>query len=131
LTPFPGTRLFEELHAQSRITTYDWSKYDGATAVFLPRLMTPAQLQEGTRAMGVDFYSTPKILRRLWVNRRHPFLYLGTSFASRHSCRVENSVPFFTRSGNWNKVCEKSRARELAAPADQRLLAAADRSLKL
>ena len=49
LTPFPGTRLFEELHAQSRITTYDWSKYDGATAVFVPKLMTGEELQEGTR----------------------------------------------------------------------------------
>ena len=130
LTPFPGTRLFEELHAQSRITTYDWSKYDGATAVFLPKLMTPAQLQEGTRAMGVDFYSTPKILRRLWVNRHHPLLYLGTSFASRHSCRVENNVPLLTRSGRWSKIREKSRLHELEAQVDPRLLAAADQVSK-
>jgi len=37
LTPFPGTKLFETLHSQSRITSYDWSKYDGATAVFVPK----------------------------------------------------------------------------------------------
>jgi radical SAM superfamily enzyme YgiQ (UPF0313 family) len=104
LTPFPGTRLFEELRAQSRITTYDWSKYDGATAVFLPKLMTPEQLEAGTRAMGVDFYTIPKILRRLWVNHRHPLMYLGTSLASRHSCRVDNNVPFLTRSGSWEKI---------------------------
>jgi anaerobic magnesium-protoporphyrin IX monomethyl ester cyclase len=29
LTPFPGTRLFEELDRQGRILTKDWSKYDG------------------------------------------------------------------------------------------------------
>ena len=76
-----GRKVVAELRAQSRITTYDWSKYDGETAVFLPSLMTPEQLEEGTRAMGVDFYTIPKILRRLWVNHRHPLMYLGTSLA--------------------------------------------------
>jgi radical SAM superfamily enzyme YgiQ (UPF0313 family) len=127
LTPFPGTRLFDELHAQSRITTYDWSKYDGATAVFLPKLMTQAELQDGTRAMGVHFYSTPKILRRLWTNRHHPLMYLATCFASRHSCRVENNVPFFTRSGWWEESCEKTPVTELDGSAEPMLLAATDR----
>jgi len=124
LTPFPGTRLFDELHAQSRITTYDWSNYDGATAVFLPKLMTPTQLQEGTRAMGVEFYSTPNILRRLWVNRHHPVIYLGTSFASRHSCRVDNNVPLLTSSGSWRRSREKLPLPELEASAEPGLLAA-------
>jgi hypothetical protein len=65
--------------------------------------MSPEQLQEGTRQIGVNFYSTPNILRRLWVNRRHPLIYLGTSFAWRHTCRIENSVSFFTRSGPWKQ----------------------------
>ncbi|HEX7500899.1 MAG TPA: radical SAM protein, partial [Polyangia bacterium] len=55
LTPFPGTKLFAELHAQARITTYDWAKYDGITPVFIPKLMSPEQLQEGTRQIGVNF----------------------------------------------------------------------------
>jgi radical SAM superfamily enzyme YgiQ (UPF0313 family) len=115
LTPFPGTRLFQELQTQSRITTYDWSKYDGQTAVFLPKLMTPGQLEKGTRAMGVDFYSTPKILRRFWANRHHPLIYLGTSFASRHSCRVDNNVPLLTRSGRWKKSHETLPVAKLEA----------------
>jgi hypothetical protein len=92
--------------------------------VFLPKLMTPAQLQEGTRAMGVDFYSTPKILRRLWVNRHHPVIYLGTSFASRHSCRVDNNVPLLTSSGSWRRSREKLPLPELEASAEPGLLAA-------
>ncbi len=122
LTPFPGTKLFEKLHAQSRITTYDWSKYDGATAVFQPKLMTAEQLQEGTRRMGVNFYSTPKILRRFWTNRHHPFIYLVTSLAWRHSCRVENRVPLFCPSGFWKKSSEQSSAPEIEGSADQGLL---------
>jgi radical SAM superfamily enzyme YgiQ (UPF0313 family) len=101
LTPFPGTKLYDALHSQGRILSYDWSRYDGATAVFRPKMMTAAQLQEGTRRMGVNFYSTPSILSRFWVNRRHPLMYLATSFAWRHSCRVENGVPFFRTSRAW------------------------------
>ena len=123
LTPFPGTRLFDELHAQSRITTYDWSKYDGTTAVFLPKLMTPEQLQEGTRRIGVNFFSTPKILGRFWTNRRHPFIYLATSLAWRHTCRIENNVPFFTRSGSWKGGGRNSSLAALDGLAAQRLLA--------
>ena len=126
LTPFPGTRLFEELHGQKRITTYDWSKYDGITPVFLPKLMTPEQLQDGTRQIGVNFYSTPHILRRLWVNRRHPLIYLGTSFAWRHTCRTENGVPFWMRSGPWKKQPGSLPAIERIAPVEPRLLAAPD-----
>ena len=126
LTPFPGTRLFEELHAQKRITTYDWSKYDGITPVFLPRLMSPEQLQDGTRQIGVNFYSTPNILRRLWVNRHHPLIYLGTSFAWRHTCRIENGLPFWMRSGPWRKQLGSLPTSQLLAPAEPRLLAAPD-----
>jgi hypothetical protein len=65
--------------------------------------------------MGVDFYSTPKILRRFWANRHHPLIYLGTSFASRHSCRVDNDVPLLTRSGRWKKSHEKLPVAKLEA----------------
>jgi radical SAM superfamily enzyme YgiQ (UPF0313 family) len=111
LTPFPGTKLFDALHSEGRILSYDWSRYDGATAVFRPKLMTAEQLQEGTRRMGVNFYSTPRILKRLWVNRRHAFMFLATSFAWRHTCRIENGVPFFTPSRAWNgaKVARDNR----------------------
>jgi radical SAM superfamily enzyme YgiQ (UPF0313 family) len=127
LTPFPGTKLFATLQAQSRITTYDWSQYDGATAVFLPKMMTAEQLQEGTRQIGVNFYSTPKILRRFWTNRHHPLFYLATSFAWRHSNRVENRVPFLRPSGSWKNNCRQP-APAIEASAEQLLLATADQA---
>jgi radical SAM superfamily enzyme YgiQ (UPF0313 family) len=115
LTPYPGTKLFDALHAQSRIISYDWSQYDGATAVFRPNLMTPEQLQDGTRKIGVYFYSIPSILKRFWTNRRHPLIYLSTSLAWRHSCRVDNRIPLYTPSGWW-----KGETRKVAlAPASR------------
>jgi len=47
LTPFPGTRLFEELLAQERILTQDWSKYDGNhSCVFRPDNLSAEDLEQ-------------------------------------------------------------------------------------
>ena len=62
LIPFPGSRTFQELEAEGRILTRDWSKYDGGHAVFQPKLMSPQQLEEGTRWFNDKFYSMGKML---------------------------------------------------------------------
>ncbi len=50
LTPFPGTRLFEELDKQGRILTKDWSKYDGHyRCVFKPDNLSATDLEESKR----------------------------------------------------------------------------------
>lgn len=47
LTPFPGTRLFEELDSQGRILTKDWSKYDGHYhCVFKPDNLSAGDLEK-------------------------------------------------------------------------------------
>jgi len=46
ITPFPGTRLFEELEKEGRIITKDWSLYDGHySCVFRPDSLTPEELE--------------------------------------------------------------------------------------
>ena len=47
LTPLPGTRAFERLEAEGRLLHRDWDRYDTYHAVFRPRRMTPAQLEDG------------------------------------------------------------------------------------
>ena len=47
LTPYPGTPLFARLESEGRILHRDWDRYDTAHAVFLPRNMTPEELEEG------------------------------------------------------------------------------------
>jgi len=50
LTPFPGTRLFEDLDRQGRILTRDWSKYDGHYhCVFKPDNLKPEDLVEAKK----------------------------------------------------------------------------------
>jgi len=47
ITPFPGTRLFEELDKKGKILTKDFSMYDGhCSCVFQPDNLSPADLEE-------------------------------------------------------------------------------------
>ncbi|MDQ1334966.1 MAG: hypothetical protein QG552_1916, partial [Thermodesulfobacteriota bacterium] len=46
LTPFPHTRVFEDLSRQNRILSTDWDGYTADRVVFQPKHMTPEKLQE-------------------------------------------------------------------------------------
>jgi radical SAM superfamily enzyme YgiQ (UPF0313 family) len=64
LTPFPGTRMFARLDHEGRLLHRDWDKYDTRHAVFRPRRMSPAQLEEGYRWSYEQFYRYGSIIRR-------------------------------------------------------------------
>ncbi|MCM8796715.1 MAG: B12-binding domain-containing radical SAM protein [Candidatus Omnitrophica bacterium] len=57
LTPFPGTKVHEELDAQKRIFTRDWSLYDGQHIVFRPKLLSAKELQINVLKAYAKFYS--------------------------------------------------------------------------
>ncbi len=67
--PFPGTALYKRLKSEGRITTENWSLYDGQHVVFEPRNMTAAELLEHTRRAWRKTYSFPSIVRRLAGSR--------------------------------------------------------------
>ena len=64
LTPYPGTPLFEELQQQGRIVDRNWDHYNTAHAVFEPRRMTRAQLEQGYRWAYRNVYSWPNVVKR-------------------------------------------------------------------
>jgi len=79
MTPFPGTRLYEQIRKEDRLlyTDYprDWAKYNAYEAVIKPKNMTIDELQEGQRkiyeatsTMGRSFFRGVKTL----VNTRSP-----------------------------------------------------------
>jgi radical SAM superfamily enzyme YgiQ (UPF0313 family) len=70
LTPFPGTPLFKELDDQGRITSRDWSKYDGQHLVFTPKKISEEALSEGHERLWKKTYSYEGILRRMRFNPR-------------------------------------------------------------
>lgn len=50
ITPFPGTKLFEELDREGRILTKDWSLYDGHySCIFQPDGLLTSDLEEAKR----------------------------------------------------------------------------------
>jgi radical SAM superfamily enzyme YgiQ (UPF0313 family) len=57
LTPFPGTKVYEDLEAQKRIFTKDWSLYDVQHIVFKPKLLSANELQLNIIRAYYKFYS--------------------------------------------------------------------------
>ena len=57
LTPYPGTRLFQQMERDGRITSYDWSKYDTRTVVYKTLGLTAEELKEGYEWAYRNFYS--------------------------------------------------------------------------
>jgi radical SAM superfamily enzyme YgiQ (UPF0313 family) len=65
LTPFPGTKVHEQLQAQKRIFSHDWSLYDGQHVVFKPKLLSARQLQLGVINAYSSFYSLTRAFTQL------------------------------------------------------------------
>jgi hypothetical protein len=57
LTPFPGTKVYEDLEKQKRIFTKDWSLYDGQHIVFNPKMLSAKDLQLNVVKAYSHFYS--------------------------------------------------------------------------
>lgn len=67
--PFPATGLFKRLKAEDRITTENWSLYDGQHVVFQPKNMTAEELLQHTRRAWKKTYSYASIAKRLAGSR--------------------------------------------------------------
>lgn len=57
LTPFPGTKVHEDLEKQKRIFSSDWSLYDGQHIVFKPKQLSAKELQLNVVKAYSKFYS--------------------------------------------------------------------------
>ncbi len=65
ITPFPGTKYYEELD-ECRFITKDTDYYDGNHIIVDPKLMTRSEMYEGMLYAYSKFYSWYYILRRLF-----------------------------------------------------------------
>ncbi len=66
LTPLPGTSLFQRMESEGRLLHKDWGKYNGATVVFKPKLMTEETLQRGFNWVCKEAYSWGSIAKRVF-----------------------------------------------------------------
>jgi radical SAM superfamily enzyme YgiQ (UPF0313 family) len=56
LTPYPGTRLFQDMEEQGRILTRNWDFYDTRNVVYQTAKLTPEELQSGYNWAYKEFY---------------------------------------------------------------------------
>ncbi len=101
LTPYPGTRIYEQLLAENRVEPEFWldPSWD-SHVVFSPGNMTPQGLFESTRQVHLDFYSYRSIIKRLRFRRHWSYwlafnlLYRQTVVAARtQSLGIPETVP--------------------------------------
>lgn len=80
LTPYPGTRLYEQMQQDSRILHTDWEKYDTRQVVYQTKGLSAKQLQDGYNWAYKAFYSWSNIWHSAAVNtdavmRRKQLMY--------------------------------------------------------
>ena len=79
VTPYPGTPLFDKYIEDNRILTTDWKYYDFNHVIFMPKNMSPLELQQGTDDLINRFYSYGSIFKRFLNSTK----YLGVDTAIR------------------------------------------------
>lgn len=84
LTPLPGTPLFQRMESEKRLLHKDWTKYNGATVVFRPKLMTEETLQRGFYWVCKDAYSWGSILKRVVHPQQRFFTRVISNIAYRN-----------------------------------------------
>ena len=85
-TPYPGTRLFQRMEAENRLTTHDWNLYDTRHVVYAPARLSPAQLKDGYDWAYREFYRWRSIAR-----------------ASLHHGTLKHQAKHFFYAAGWRK----------------------------
>jgi radical SAM superfamily enzyme YgiQ (UPF0313 family) len=98
LTPYPGTRVFENLKAAGRLLHEKWEFYDHHTVVFQPKNMSPLDLQIGKIKAKTAFSTLFSIAERIIGNLRMPVYYLAANLGYRKIAIAENRI--LRRSGS-------------------------------
>jgi len=89
LTPYPGTKTYDDLKKANRLITTDWRYYDHNTVVFKPTNMSPYELQMGKINARKKFYKMSSVLKRLSGNLYNPIIYFATNYGHMKQVKVE------------------------------------------
>ncbi len=95
LTPLPGTRLWDQMKSEGRIALdrfpEDWKYYTLTFPVARYKNLSLGGIIEEMIFCNRDFYSMPRILRRVWGNlwqHRKPLISLVANLSSRGNIRL-------------------------------------------
>lgn len=76
MTPYPGTKLYDNLLKNGHITDFDYSKYNTANVVFKPANMTAEQLYNGYINIYKEIYSLKNIVKRMPEHKKQILPYI-------------------------------------------------------
>jgi len=99
LTPLPGTPVFQRMESEGRLMHKDWSKYNGATVVYRPKLMTEETLQTGFNWACKEAYSWGSIVKRVFHPQQRFVTRVLSNMAYRSIARrtPESQIPSLSR----------------------------------
>jgi radical SAM superfamily enzyme YgiQ (UPF0313 family) len=108
ITPIPGTEFYEQMKAEDRLISDDWSLYDGHHVVIQPAQMTPYELQVASLQGMLRFYAPRRAWWVLFGNILHELPFLVRLFFRERNIRV--ALPRITllslRPSKWLKIPE-------------------------
>src|SRR5882672_5525765 len=85
-TPYPGTRLYEQMRSAGRMVTSDWNLYDTRNVVYRPARLQPEALKAGYDWAYEEFYRWASIAR-----------------ASLHHGTLKHQAKHFFYASGWKK----------------------------
>lgn len=91
LTPYPGTRTYQQFKSEGRLITKDWRYYDHKTAVYNPKNMTAFELQAGRLWVFNEFTKYSSVMRKIPFYLNHPLYHLAMSIGHRKIYKGEIS----------------------------------------
>jgi radical SAM superfamily enzyme YgiQ (UPF0313 family) len=71
LTPYPGTKLFQDMEQQGRILTRNWNLYDTRNVVYKTANLTASELKNGYNWAYNEFYSWSNIIKASLNHESH------------------------------------------------------------
>lgn len=86
LTPYPGTRLFQQMEREGRILHRNWDRYDTRQVVYRTKGLSAEALKQGYDWAYRSFYSWSNIARASWQHEKW-----------------EQRVRHFAYAGGWKK----------------------------
>ncbi len=116
LTPYPGTPVFNQYQKEKRMLVPDWEAYDMMNVTFVPKNLTPWELQEEFYHAATSFYTFSSAFRigklfgwgyavrrlGLWF-----FARAGTAGAHFASDHVRESFYYKLKHGLYHGTAEK------------------------
>ncbi len=108
LTPYPGTKIYQQLKKEGRILSENWKYYDTTNVVYQPKNISPEKLAEEYQRVKKEFYSIGSIAKRFLGNIDHPLLYFLINMGYRKIINAE--YPLWK--GKMDNIMHESKDRK-------------------